>query len=100
MLQRNGLCFIRKIAGKYGATRVYLFGSSLHDSAEARDVDLAVEGVSKDDLDDFWDELMWADELERKPVDVLRIEDEHWLNPIILEEGVLLYEAESSPVAP
>lgn len=94
------MSFIRKIAGKYGATKVYLFGSSLHASSEARDVDIAVEGISNRDLDDFWDELMWADELDRKPVDVLRIEDEHWLNPIILDEGVLLYEAESSPVAP
>ncbi len=99
MLQQSSVDFIRKVAEKYGATRVYLFGSSLHDLSEARDVDLAVEGISNEDLDDFWDELMWAGELDRKPVDILRLEDEHWLNPIIFDEGVLLYEAESSAVA-
>jgi len=99
VLKKEGLDFIRRIAEKYGAARVFLFGSSLHSPAEAHDVDLAVEGVSKNDLDAFWDELMWADELDRKPVDIVRIEDGHWLNPIIFDEGVLLYEAQPSRVA-
>ena len=42
---------------------------------------------------------MWADALGRKPVDVLRLEEGYWLNPIILDEGVLIYEAQLSPIA-
>ena len=99
MLEKEGVDFIRRIAVQYGAARVFLFGSSLHAHVTARDVDLAVEGVSKNDLEAFWDELMWADELDRKPVDIIRIEDGHWLNPIIFDEGVLLYEAQPSRVA-
>ncbi len=99
MLEKKSLDFIRKVAEKYGARRVFLFGSSLHGSAKGRDIDLAVERVAKDHMDALWDELMWAEELERKPVDLLRIEDDHWLNPIIFDEGVLYVEAKSSPVA-
>ncbi len=97
MLEKKCVDFIRRIAVKYGAERVFLFGSSLHAHVTARDVDLAVEGVSKNDLEAFWDELMWADELDRKPVDIIRIEDGHWLNPIIFDEGVL-HEAQPSRV--
>ena len=99
VLEKSSIDFIRKVAEKYGATRVLLFGSSFSAPAEARDIDLAVEGVAKNDIDALRDELMWADELERKPVDIVRIEDDHWLNPIIFDEGALLYEAQSSPVA-
>ncbi|HRV97921.1 MAG TPA: nucleotidyltransferase domain-containing protein, partial [Aminobacteriaceae bacterium] len=100
MLREESLRFIRALAEEYGAARVFLFGSCLLlPQEDARDIDLAVEGISEEQLDAFWDRLMWADALGRKPVDVLRLEDGHWLNPIILDEGVLIYEAQLSPIA-
>ena len=100
MLREESLRFIRALAEEYGAARVFLFGSCLLlPQEDARGIDLAVEGISEEQLDAFWDRLMWADALGRKPVDVLRLEDGHWLNPIILDEGVLIYEAQLSPIA-
>ncbi len=37
---------IREVAQSYGATRVILFGSSLDPKRQARDLDLAFDGVS------------------------------------------------------
>ncbi len=93
MPREESLRFIRALAEEYGAARVFLFGSCLSlPQEDAHDIDLAVEGIPEEQLDAFWDGLMWADALGRKPVDVLRLEDGHWLNPIILDEGVLIYE--------
>jgi len=36
---------IREVAKGYGATRLILFGSSVDDPDEARDIDLACDGV-------------------------------------------------------
>lgn len=100
MLREESLRYIRAVAGEFGAARVFLFGSCLSQSQDhAHDIDLAVEGISEDRLDAFWDRLMWAEALGRKPVDVIRLEDGHWLNPIILDEGVLIYEEQLSSVA-
>ena len=100
MLREESLRFIRAVAGEFGAARVFLFGSCLSKSQDhAHDLDLAVEGISEDRLDAFWDRLMWAEALGRKPVDAIRLEDRHWLNPIILDEGVLIYEGQLSSVA-
>lgn len=101
MLHDPSLEFIRATAEAYGATRVFLFGSCLSLSEdEAGDIDLAVEGLSQDDYDDFWNRLLWADELNGKTVDVIRIEDNGFLVPIILDEGMEIYaERETQTVA-
>jgi predicted nucleotidyltransferase len=92
MLYDASLNFIKTTAEKYGASRVLLFGSCLTISEdEAGDIDLAVEGLSSDDYHDFWDHLLWADELNGKTVDVTRIEDNGFLVPIILDEGMEIY---------
>lgn len=92
MLNNTSLDFIKTTAEKYGASRVLLFGSCLtrHEN-EAGDIDLAVEGLSSDDYHNFWDNLLWADELNGKTVDAIRIEDNGFLVPIILDEGVEIY---------
>jgi predicted nucleotidyltransferase len=92
MLNNSSLDFIKATAEKYGASRVLLFGSCLTMSEnEAGDIDLAVEGLSSDDYHNFWDHLLWADELNGKTVDAIRIEDNSFLVPIILDEGVEIY---------
>jgi predicted nucleotidyltransferase len=97
MLREESLSFIRAVAGEYGASRVLLFGSCLTGSEEeAHDIDLAVEGLSRSDCWDFWGRLLWADELDGKSVDVVRIEDNGFLVPIILDEGMEIYVARES----
>ena len=97
MLYDTSLEFIRTTAKEYGASRVLLFGSCLTMSeGEAGDIDLAVGGLSSDDYHDFWDRLLWADELNGKTVDVIRIEDNGFLVPIVLDRGVEIYVAERS----
>ena len=92
MLNDTSLAFIRSVAEEYGAARVLLFGSCLAGPEdEARDIDLAVEGLSPEDHHAFWDRLLWADELGGKSVDVLRVEDNGFLVPIILDEGAEIY---------
>lgn len=94
MLSEASLEFIRKTAEEYGASRVLLFGSCLNvREEEAGDIDLAVEGLSPRDYDNFWSRLLWADELNGKTVDVIRIEDRDFLVPIILNRGLEIYAA-------
>jgi predicted nucleotidyltransferase len=100
MLFESSLTFIREIAAEFGASRVFLFGSCMAGSEkDAGDIDIAVEGLSKSDYWDFWRRLLWADELDGKSIDVVRIEDNSFLVPIILDEGVEIYVEGKPPVS-
>jgi predicted nucleotidyltransferase len=92
MLKDDKLSFIRMVSRKFGAKRVILFGSCLNNPEQAAgDIDIAVEGLSKSDYWDFWRRLLWAEELDGKAVDVVRVEDDGFLVPIILDEGKEIY---------
>ena len=92
MLDDTSLAFIRSVAEEYDAARVLLFGSCLTEpEGEAKDIDLTVEGLSSKDYHTFWDRLLWAEELGGKPVDMVRMEDNGFLVPIILDEGAEIY---------
>ena len=79
---------IQKIAGKYSATRVLLFGSSLTPGSEGRDIDLAVEGVAENEFFAFYGELMCA---LSKPVDVVDLSHKNRFAEIIQREGIPLH---------
>ncbi|MDI9434191.1 MAG: nucleotidyltransferase domain-containing protein [Planctomycetota bacterium] len=79
---------IEAICRKYGARRALLFGSSLDASREARDIDLAVEGVCPRDFFRFYGELMFA---LSKPVDVIDLSGQSKFLDLVRREGVLLY---------
>lgn len=49
MITKKDKKTIQDIACKYHASRVLLFGSVLSDTAESRDIDLAIEGVADKD---------------------------------------------------
>jgi predicted nucleotidyltransferase len=92
MLRQESLLFICATAQEYGVKRVLLFGSCLNTPEEkTNDIDLAVEGLSRRDYRRFWNKLLWADELKGKSVDVVRIEENGFLVPIILDEGREIY---------
>jgi len=79
---------IQKIAEKYKASRVLLFGSSLYSKFETEDIDLAVEGVTETDFFKFYSELIFS---LSKPVDLIDLNPRSLFKDIILEEGVVLY---------
>jgi len=78
---------IRAIARKYQISRVLLFGSSLSEDAEARDIDIAIEGIADVDYFAFYGELMCA---LSKPVDVVDLSRKSKFVEMIIREGVRL----------
>ena len=78
---------IRECAEKYDVKSVFLFGSSL-EAEDARDIDLAVEGV-KPGL--FF--KLYADLLKRLPlpVDLVDLSTESMFCSLIRESGLKIY---------
>lgn len=79
---------ILKIARKYRATRVVLFGSALSTTIESRDIDLAVDGVADEDFYAFYGELMC---MLSKPVDIIDLSIKSKFTDLVLQEGVPLH---------
>ena len=78
------------VARRYGASRVVLFGRALTDPEQARDLDLAVGGVSG------WTFFEMAADMEstlRIPLDVIPLDKESPLIRRIEEKGRVLYES-------
>lgn len=75
------------IARKYQVPTVILFGSSLADGTEARDIDLAIEGIADADYFAFYGELLCA---LSKPVDVIDLSKKSKFTEMVKREGVRL----------
>ena len=77
-----------EIAKKFGASKVVLFGSSVDDPSSARDMDLAVAGLSG------WNIIRLAARLEdelKLNVDVVSLEPQNKFVYHILNYGKVLY---------
>ena len=79
---------IQDIARKYHASRVILFGSSLSETTESSDIDIAVEGIADKDFFAFYGELLFA---LSKPIDVVDLSKKTRFIELVLKEGVPLY---------
>ena len=79
---------IVKMATKYHAKRVLLFGSALSPDKESSDIDIAVEGIEEKDFFTFYGELMCA--LSR-PVDVIDLSITSRFSELVNLEGMSLY---------
>ena len=79
---------ILRIAAKYRAKKVILFGSGSLPSEESHDIDLAVEGVSNDQFFKFYSELIFS---LSKPVDIVDLSRKSRFNSLVVSEGTLLY---------
>lgn len=88
MLSEQDRQMIQDIAERYRVTRVLLFGSGAGESAQARDIDLAVEGLAPSRFFAFYGDLMFA---LSKPVDVVDLDRESMFTDIIRREGVPVY---------
>jgi uncharacterized protein len=79
---------IEKIARKYRASRLLLFRSSIQDTPESQDIDIAVEGIDDKDFYAFYGELIYS---LSKPVDVVDLSRKSKFIDLILKEGVPIY---------
>ncbi len=79
---------IKEIAAKYRAKRVLLFGSSLSDDKESRDIDIGVEGIEQKDFFTFYGELLFG---LSKPVDVIDLSTRSRFVELIQRESIPLY---------
>jgi predicted nucleotidyltransferase len=79
---------IENIARKYHASNVVLFGSSISETAESRDIDIAVEGIPDKDFFAFYGELLFE---VSKPVDVVDLSRKTKFIDLVIKEGISLY---------
>jgi len=95
MLKPESIDYIKAVAERFGAEKILLFGSCIEKNQdEANDIDLLVYGLSSFQHWDMIREIMWAPELDKKSVDLIRAEDDL---PIMVyaEKGVPIYECET-----
>ncbi len=78
---------IKKLAIRYRAKRVLLFGSSLHKKS-ARDIDLAVEGIPAKSFFKFYGELLFS---LPKPVDLIDLSRDTKFTRLVRQEGLAIY---------
>jgi predicted nucleotidyltransferase len=81
---------IRECAKTYGATAVWLFGSSLDPSRTPNDIDLGVEGMDPKCCFSFGRDLYFS---LSKPVDVVDLDEKPPLEEIIRQTGRKIYAA-------
>ncbi len=88
MITEKDKATIRRIARKYRAKRILLFGSGMFPEAECRDIDLGVEGVEDKEFFAFYGELLCA---LSKPVDVVDLSVKSRFSDMVRQEGVVVY---------
>ncbi|MBW2671018.1 MAG: hypothetical protein JRD87_14280 [Deltaproteobacteria bacterium] len=80
---------IMECASEFDVKAVWIFGSSLEDDSVARDIDLAVEGISPELFFKFYARLFMA---LPKPVDLVDLSQDIPIASIIRAKGVSIYE--------
>jgi len=88
MLSASERKVIEQCAAEFGVRAVWLFGSSLEEDSEARDIDLAVEGLRPELFFKFYARLAWA---MPKPVDLVDLSEATSLAPLIRTRGRRIY---------
>ena len=89
VLAREFISIITHRAREFDAGIVWLFGSTLEDETNARDIDLAVEGLSPGSFFSFYASLI--NDLP-KPVDLVDLSLDPPIRHIIRARGVRIYE--------
>lgn len=88
-LPKEMMDIIVSCARAFDVSVVWLFGSALEDLEEARDIDLAIEGLAPERFFKFYAEL---DDQMPKQVDLVDLDDGPWIEPIIRDRGIRIYE--------
>ena len=88
MISEQDKAIIVDIARRYDVGRILLFGSGADQKREAKDIDLAVEGVQPEQFFSFYGELLFA---LSKPVDLIDLSNDTKFNRLVYREGIRLY---------
>ncbi len=89
MISEQDKAAIRDLARRYDVGRVLLFGSSTDPEKQAKDIDLAVEGIAPEKFFRFYGDLVFG--LSR-PVDLIDLSKDTKFNRLVQREGMRLYE--------
>jgi len=79
---------IIRFARKYNVSALYVFGSSLKENVEARDIDLGVKGLEPKFFFKFYGELSRQ---VSKEVDLVDLSHKTLFNEVIESRGVKIY---------
>jgi predicted nucleotidyltransferase len=88
MLSESDKNIIIKFAQKYKVSAIYLFGSSLNANAQARDIDLGVQGIEPTLFFKFYGEL--SRQLS-KEVDLVDLSHQSLFNALVKKKGLKIY---------
>jgi len=88
MITEEDKAVIMQCAAKYNVSSIIVFGSSLDDSIEARDIDLGVKGLDPRQFFKFYAELF---KHLSKPVDLVDITRKTVFNDLVEESGIQIY---------
>lgn len=89
MISKKEQSIITALAYQYGIKRILLFGSNAASStAEAKDIDLAVEGIQAKDFFKFYGDLLFS---LSKPVDLVDLSVDSKFNRLVRQEGVPIH---------
>ena len=88
MISKDDREKIRETAKKFKVKRVLLFGSSLSSDTQAKDIDIAVEGLAPEKFFEFYGALLFQ---LSKPVDVVDLSQKSRFTDFISRKGVVIY---------
>ena len=88
MITEQDKKIISEISKKYRVKRVLLFGSSMRSPEQARDIDIAVEGIAPEDFFRYYGELICA---LSAPVDVIDMSKTSKFVELVKKEGMPIY---------
>ena len=88
MISERDKATIIDIARRYDVGQILLFGSGADQKREAKDIDLAVEGVQPEQFFSFYGELLFA---LSKPVDLIDLSNDTKFNRLVYREGIRRY---------
>jgi len=87
MLKKSDHIKIQAVSRKYHINKVLLFGSSLEEGKESRDIDIAIEGLAPKNFYAYCGELLL---ILSKPVDVIDLSIQSKFTDLIKKEGISL----------
>ena len=89
MVSARDKATIAALARRYGAAKVWLFGSNAEPRRRGRDLDLAVEGVAPARFFQFVGDLMLS---LSQPLDVVALDRPSKLGSLIRRDGIAIYD--------
>jgi predicted nucleotidyltransferase len=88
MLDTQDKKILFSFAEQFGVTEIYLFGSSLNDPKNARDIDLAVKGLTPFAFFTFYGKLLRR---LSKPVDMVNLSSPSRFSNFIRSHAIKIY---------